>query len=108
MNVNSFDDVIQDESDVESDASHDYRGIPGWNNVGALADLLVSLKGLGISDSQAQVVKHLFGQLMEYDRKPIIFKPRVKSPPRGGGGRFARSKWNRSGHFTTDAMKKYV
>ncbi|KAK3720983.1 hypothetical protein QZH41_018540, partial [Actinostola sp. cb2023] len=88
-------------SGQEEDEAYDARGIPGWDKVDALAKALVELDGLSVTNAQARVIKELYENLLDYDKKPISFKTRPVKPTRG---RFARSK--RSGHVTLEAMKR--
>ena len=67
-----------------------------------MARALLDLEGLCITNAQAKEIKDLYSQLMEFDRRPITFKPRAVKPARG---RFGRSK-NRVGYNTVDAMKR--
>jgi hypothetical protein len=100
---------LQDDTDTEEDLgeskTHDHKGIPGWDRVDALAEALVNLAGLAITDRQTQQIKTLYHQLHEYDKRPIVYKPRVRRPPRG---RFGRSKGYRSGYVSADAVKRLV
>ena len=63
---------------------------------------MLDLEGLCITSAQAKEIKALYSQLMEFNRRPITFKPRPVKPARG---RFGLSK-NRVGHDTVDAMKR--
>ena len=80
----------------------DSRGVPGWEKVDRLARALLDLKGLCITNAQAQEIKTLYSQLLEYHKKPLTFQPRQVKQPRG---RFGRSKY-RVGHARIDAMKR--
>ena len=79
----------------------DARAIPGWDRVDALAKALLELEGLAVTSSQAQQIEHLYNRLVEYDKRPILFKPRLQRPTRG---RFSRKK--QSGHVSIEAMKR--
>lgn len=92
--------VLQDEPN--DDEAVDSRGIPGWEKVDRLARALLKLEGLCVTNAQAQEIDILYSQLMEFDKKPITFRPRQVKQARG---RFARSK-NRVGHDTIDVMKR--
>lgn len=83
--------------------SFDSRGIPGWDRVDKLAKFLVELQGLCVTSSQATLIKELYADLLEYDKKPLVFPPRLLSPPRG---RFGRSK--RPTQAGQDHVKQYV
>ena len=94
---------IQDEAVEDAgDDAVDYRGIPGWEKVDRLARALLNLKGLCVTNTQAEELKSLYSNLLSYDKKPITFQPRQIKRTRG---RFARSK-NRVGHVGIDAMKR--
>ena len=91
----------QDETveDVDDEAI-DYRGIPGWEKVDRLARALLNLKGLCVTNTQAEELKTLYSQLLDYDKRPITFQARQIKRTRG---RFARSK---TGYAGVDAMKR--
>ena len=95
---------IQQDEAVEDadDEALDYRGIGGWEKVDRLARALVNLKGLCVTNAQAEELKMLYSQLLDYDKKPVTFQPRQIKRMRG---RFARSK-NRVGFAGVDAMKR--
>ena len=81
----------------------DSRGIPGWDKVDELANFLVSLTGLYVTNQKAEQIQHLYQQLSEFDKRPLTFKPRVRKPQHG---RFARSKPYRKGHVSVEAVKR--
>ena len=85
--------------------SYDYRlrGIAGWDKVDALAEALVTSSGLSLTEHQVSRLKDLYTQLADYDKRPLTYPLRVKQAPRG---RFARSRQNRSGYVTSDAVKR--
>ncbi len=68
-----------------------------------LARALVKLRGLCVTNAQASLIKKLYHNLLEFDKRPLVFSPRKLQAPRG---RFARSK----GQAITgvDHIKKYV
>ena len=80
----------------------DSRGIPGWNKVDALAKALISLRGLSVSNNDAENIIKLYNSLDDYDKKPLTYKSIVRRPPTG---RFGRKK-KRSGHIGVVAMKR--
>ena len=93
--------TLQDEAVEEvDDEAIDHRGIPGWEKVDRLARALLSLKGLCVTNTQAEELKTLYSELLDYDRRPITFQPRQIKRTRG---RFARSK---KGYAGVDAMKR--
>ena len=67
-----------------------------------LAKALVELQGLCVSDSDAAKIKELYHNLLEFDRRPLVFKPRPVSIPRG---RFGRRK--RPSYAGEEHMKRY-
>ena len=100
----SEDEEEETEETIEDDnTALDASGIPGWDRVDALAEALVSLKGLSVTNAQAKGIQQLYHKLLDYDKKPLTFRPRPQKTPRG---RFGRRKQNRSGHLSIDAMKR--
>ena len=91
--------------DDDDDESLDSNGIPGWDKVDRLAKALVDLSGLSITNNQARNIKVLYDELLEFDKRPLVFAPRPLKPPQG---RFARSKSSsyRVGSVTTDHVKR--
>ena len=68
----------------------------------------MDLSGLSITNSQARDIidKQLYDELLEFDKRPLVFHPRPLKPPRG---RFARSKSSKSyrvGSVTADHVKR--
>ena len=68
-----------------------------------LARALIDLKGLCITNQQARVIQDLYHDLLEYDKKPLVFRASETITP--AQGRFGRSK--RGGHTNVDNMKRY-
>lgn len=95
-----FCDLQEETTDWEAE-SVDSRGIPGWDRVDRLARALLSLSGLSVTNTQASQIQHLYEDLAEYDKRPLVFKPRAHPPSRG---RFGRSK--RGSHISVDYMKR--
>lgn len=91
------------EPSVDAEAV-DSSGIPGWDRVDSLARALLELSGLSVTSAQASKIQQLYSDLLEYDKKPIIFAPRQHKPTRG---RFARSRQRISGHVSTENVKRY-
>ena len=83
------------------DAVH-AKGIPGWDRVDALARALLDLTGLYVTNAEAQNIQQLYDQLLEYDKRPLTFKP---VPLKRSRGRFRRSK--KSGHVGVKQMERY-
>ena len=79
-------------------------GIPGWDRVDRLATALLELKGMCVSASQAEVIKRLYDDLTEFDRKPLIFAPRTPSQKRPG--RHGHKRFHHSGHTTVDMVRR--
>ena len=87
-----------DRHEVEDEAV-DALGIPGWDRVDELAKSLIELEGLAVSASQAQDIQRLYDRLVDYGKRPILFKPRPLRPSRGR---------RKSGHISVEAMKRLV
>ena len=79
----------------------DSRGIAGWEKVDHLARALLDLRGLCVTNTQAEGIKRLYSDLMEYDKKPLTFQPRQLKPSKG---RFARRK--STGYASIEAVKR--
>ncbi len=86
---------------TSSEESADSRGIPGWNHVDKLARGLVELRGLCVTGSEAEKIKELYHNLLEFDKRPLASQPRPLSTPRG---RFGRRK--QPSHFGEEHMKR--
>lgn len=80
---------ITEPPEGDEKGSVDSRGIPGWERVDKLARALVKLRGLSVSNAQASEIRELYNNLLEFDKRPLVFSPAVRQAPRG---RFARSK----------------
>ena len=59
------------------------RGIPGWEKVDQLVRALLELEGLCVTNTQANTIKTLHSQLLEFDKRPITFRPRQVKQPKG-------------------------
>ena len=81
----------------------DSRGIPGWDEVDHLAQALISLDGICVTNTQAQNIQSLYSELMDFDKHHLKFTSRTHGPVRG---RFGRSKAHRSAHVTADTVKR--
>ena len=90
-------------AEEEEDEALDAAGIPGWDKVDAIAQSLMRLEGLAVTNTQAEEIKRCYRDLLEYDKRPVRFRPRLQKAPRG---RFGRRKGNRSGHTSLEAMKR--
>ncbi len=66
--------------------------------------MLLQIEGLAVSRKQANKIKQLFDQLIDYDKRPLTFEPLARKG--GKGSRFARTKDSRSGHVGETAMKR--
>ena len=75
----------------------------GWDKVDALADALLSLQGQSVTNKQAENIRSLYTQLLEFDKRPIVFHPQQVRPSHG---RFGRKK--RTGFRGIEAMKRYT
>lgn len=49
-------------------------GILGWERVDRLAIALLDLSGLCVTNSEAREIQHLYDKLLEFDKKPLVFK----------------------------------
>jgi len=58
---------------------HDISGIPGWDRVGKLAQMLVKLKGITVSASQADRFEALHDSLHDCDKRGV--KAHLKAMP---------------------------
>ena len=85
----------------DEDAAVDSLGIPGWDKVGQLASALLTLNG-HVTNKQAAEITKLYHNLDEYDKKALVFAPKLKNPK----GRFLKKKV--SGHIGTEAMARYT
>ncbi len=70
-----------------------------------MARAIVKLRGLSVTHTQASEIQELYRKLLDFDKKPLVFLPRVQQAPRG---RFARSKGKAQSIVGLDHMKKYV
>ena len=61
-------------------------------------------KRIKVTNTQARNIQSLLEALTDFDKKPLIFKPRVHQKLLIG--HFARAKSNRVGHIGVDAMKR--
>ena len=82
---------------VTADITPDPRGIPVWDKVGQLAEVLVSLSGLAASAVQAERIKALWDAMDVFDKRATEVhltsqQPRLR-------GRFYSRK--RTGHMAT-------
>ena len=94
---------MQEEETAEGDEAVDSQGIPGWEKVDHLARALLCLRGLCVTNTQAAEIQQLYSELLDYDKKSLIFQPRKMKPTRG---RFARRKQYRVGHVGIEAVKR--
>ena len=83
----------------------DAAGIPGWIKVDTLAQSLMKLEGRAVTNAQAEEIKKRYSDLLEYDKRPVMFRPCLQKAPRG---RFGSRKGNRSGHTSLEAMQRWV
>ena len=81
----------------------DSRGIGGWDKVDRLAHALLELRGRAITNREADDIIHLYDDLAEFDKRPLMFERRPLARPHG---RFARSKENRSGHIDRTVIRR--
>ena len=91
--------LFQDTSRTEA---LDSKGIPGWDKVDALAKALMSLRGLSVSNVDAENIIQLYNNLDDYNKRPLVYKSVVRRPPTGRFG----CKKKQSGHIGVVAMKR--
>ena len=65
---------------ISDDATVDSREIPGWEKVAQLATALLNLKGLSLSNGEAQEIKTLWNSLDPYDKgvTKVLLKSQVQ------------------------------
>ena len=88
--------------DEAEDEAADAMGVPGLDKVEALARALVELEGISVTNSQAEKLKSLYVQLVDYDKKPVIFERRPRLEQQDG----VSSKKNKSGHTGLETMRR--
>ena len=81
----------------------DSRGIAGWDKVAQLAEVLVELKGLSVSEEEAQRIKVLWNS-MDASNK-IATKVFLWSLPTMRGHVYGQK---RTGHTTREQMRRYT
>ena len=79
----------------------DPRGIPGWDKVGQLAEVLIQLTGIAVSAAQASQIKALYNGLEEYDKRAVEVHLELQRQLRG---RFCSQK--RTGHTSREQMRR--
>ena len=111
--ITTFSAAVEDESEEDEeeeeeeerkwlqDEALDSRGIPGWDSIDQLATALLALSGLSVTTSQAEKIKKLYDNLLDYDKKSLIYDKRKSRP---SWGRFARTK--RSGHVSAETVRR--
>ena len=78
-----IEEQIEDKSDDISEVAKTCRdsfGIPGWDKVDKLAQALLETSGISLCDSDALEIIELYGQLEEYDKKPIAYEAVERRP----------------------------
>ena len=100
--------MLQEETSVstEDDEALDAHSIPGWTHVDALAQALLALEGLCVTNAQAREIKCLYDALSPHDKRPLLFKPRPRRPSTGSFARSKQGSLHKSGHVGVDAMKR--
>ncbi|XP_065903579.1 uncharacterized protein [Dysidea avara] len=88
-------------STITDTGTVDSRGIAGWDKVAQLAEVLVELKGLSVSEEEAQRIKALWDSLDAFDKR--VTKVFLRSPPTMRG-HFCGQK--RTGHTTREQMRR--
>jgi hypothetical protein len=100
---NESSDAVSSEKNVDEGdkCAVDSRSIEGWDKVDRLAENLLQLEGLSISNEQVENVIQHYDQLSQFDKDPLRYS-RTIQPARG---RFGKSK-NSGGHVGQEAMKR--
>ena len=85
MNHPTEPNPVEDEEDVvDVDCTAtDSKGIPDWEEVDALAQALLSLTGIRLTDDDAKRIEKRFSCLNEYDKKPLVYKVVLCKPAKG-------------------------
>ena len=91
----------EEEEDEIEDEAMDAMGITGFDKVEALARALINLEGISVTNSQAGKIKRLYDQLSDYDKKPVLFKPKSRTDQ-------TTNKRKKSGHTPVKDMKRLV
>ena len=60
--------------------STDSHHISDWDRVDALARALLDSCGLSLTNTEGREIKHLYDELIDYDKKPLSFESRPKRP----------------------------
>jgi len=100
------DEHMDEENSLNDDDNDvmDVHGIPGWGKVDILARALLNQDGISIKTSEANNIIKLYGELNDYDKKPLVYQPIKMNPQRTS--RFSRKK-KQSGYIGDVAMKRY-
>ena len=99
---NPVEDEEDEEDVVEVDGTAtDSKGIPGWEKVDALAQALISLTGISLTNNDAKRIEKLFRCLNDYDKQPLVYKVVLHKPAKG---RFCARK--RGGYDGLVKMKR--
>ncbi len=94
---------LQEELEEKEDQEAvDSKGLPGWDRVDKLAEALINMEGLFVTNPKAEEVRHLYDNLLEYDKQPLKYHPMYQQ--NSSHGRFARKY--RSGHVGVESMKR--
>lgn len=81
----------------------DSHGIPGWDKVDQLASALLNLSGYSVSNRDADIIKGLYDNLVDYNKQPLVFYTWQVQPTQDT---FECTKRNYSGHAILDAVKR--
>ena len=94
---------VQEELEEKDDQEAvDSKGLPGWDRVDKLAEALINMEGLFVTNAKAEQVKRLYDNLLHYDKQPLKYQPMYQQ--HSSRGRFARKY--RSGHVGVESMKR--
>ena len=78
--------------------------LQGLDKVDRPTRALLDLSGLSVTNAQAAEIQRLYSELLDFDKRPLIFTLKKLKPTRG---RFARMEQYRVGHVGVEAVKRY-
>ena len=98
----SFIFVQEELEEKDNQEAVDSKGLPGWDRVDKLAEALINMEGLFVTNTKAEKVKRLYDNLLDYDKQPLKYQPMCQQ--HSSCGRFARNY--RLGHVGVERMKR--
>ena len=69
--------------DRDEQEALDALGIPGWGRVEKLARALIQLQGLSLTRAEADEIKKLYNNMLDYDKHPLQFQQRTFKANKG-------------------------